>query len=160
LLASVDLAASPSAGQVTVDLHAFGFPSPSLDIKLGVFYLSQDRIALFFDKKVEGTDSHSHAFQLMIINTEGHVTSQLAVRGNPGALDITAGSSGGVFFRNEGQLSFYDGTLHLLRSEPVPPATSGIKFYRERNQLVNDAKLGCLFRFDPQRREFEPKTEP
>jgi len=136
LLGSVDLAASPSAGQVTVDLHPYGFPSPSLDIKFGVFYLSQDRIALFFDKKVQGADPHSHVFQLMIISTGGHVTSQLAVHGNPGAMDITAGSSGGVFFRNEGKLTFYDGTLQQLRSDPVPPATSGIKFYRERNQLV------------------------
>jgi hypothetical protein len=102
LLASVDLAASPSAGQVTVDLHAFGFPSPSLDIKLGVFYLSQDRIALFFDKKVQGADPHSHAFQLMIINTEGHVTSQLAVRGNPGLWTSQRDQAAGSSFATKG----------------------------------------------------------
>jgi hypothetical protein len=135
LLASVDLAASPSPGQVTVDLHPYGFPS-SVDIKLGVFYLSQDRIALFFDKNDQGADPHSHAFQLMLINTEGQVISQLVVRGDPRAMDITVGPSGGVLFRNQGQLRFYDGTLQLLRSEPVSSATSGIKFYRERNQLV------------------------
>ena len=134
LLGCSHAAVSPSAPQIAIDLHPQGFP-PGLEIKSGAFYLSKDRLGLFFYLSPEDK-THSHAFRLMVLDAKGQITAQIAVHGDPKAIDITAGPNGGVLIGREGKLDFYDSKLQWLRSMALSPATTGIRFDRERNQLI------------------------
>ena len=49
---------------------------------------------------------------------------------------IMPGPSGGVLFGRDGYLDFYSSDLQVVKSMPLLPATTGIKYDRERNQLV------------------------
>jgi len=136
LLSTIVPARSLSAAPTTtVDLRPYGL-STALDVKLGVFYVSKDRLALFFDQQLPATGPHSHSFQLIILNIEGQTAAQMTLRGDPNAIDITPGPDGGLLVGREGQLDFYDSRLQVERSITVSPATTGVRFDRERNQLV------------------------
>ena len=129
---------SHSAGQVVVDLHPYGFPPAAHAEKqhLGIFYLSKNQLALFFEQQPAQSERESHKFRLLVFNVEGQKTAEIAVRGDPKALDITAGPDGGVAVGKEGQLDLYDYKLQPGRSIPLDPATTGIVFDRQHNQLV------------------------
>jgi hypothetical protein len=135
LLAFPDLAPSHSAERTVINLREYGFP-PDLDIKLGVFYLSSNRLLLFFDQRLPDAGPQSHAIRLIVLNSDGEATAQLVVRGDPEALDLTVGPDGGVLSGREGKLDFYDSKLQLQRSIPLPAGTTGIRFDRQRDQLV------------------------
>jgi|NGEPerStandDraft_6_1074524.scaffolds.fasta_scaffold57512_2 hypothetical protein len=132
-------AGSHSAAQIAVDLHPYGFPTAT-DIegpRLGIFYLSKDRLALFFEQQQPAEPkTKSNKFQVLIFNIEGQKTAETAVHGDPKALDITAGPDGGVAVGKAGQLDFHDSKLRLARSVPLPTATTAIEFDRQNNQLV------------------------
>jgi hypothetical protein len=109
----------------------------SEDVLSSVFYISNERIAVFFDQLLPEQSPHDHALKLMVFDTEeGHAASQLVVHADPRAVDITAGPGGGVLLGREGKLSFYDSNLQLLKSVPLAQGTAGIKFDRRLNQLV------------------------
>jgi hypothetical protein len=120
---------------ISVDLHPYGFPT-ALDTALGLVYLSKDRLAVLFDEQLPGTGTHSHVFQLMIVDATGHAATQLTLHNDPKAMDVSAGPSGGVIVGQESHLDFYDSELHLLRSVPLTPTTTAVRFNRELNQLV------------------------
>ena len=60
--------------------------------RVGLFYLSEKQLALFFETEPADT----HKFGLLVFNAEGEKTAEISISGNPKALDITAGPSGGV----------------------------------------------------------------
>lgn len=135
LLAFPDLAPSHSAERTVINLREYGFP-PDFDIKLGIVYLSSDRLLLFFDQRLPDTEPQSHAIRLIVFNSDGEATAQLVVRGDPKALDLTVGPDGGVLSGREGKLDFYDSNLQLQRSIPLAAETTGIRFDRQQDQLV------------------------
>lgn len=135
---SSNVTASNSAALVTADLRAYGF-TPSDDsgeLRLGIFYLSKDRVAVFFEQPLASSEPNSHKFQLLVFNAEGQKIAQTAVDGNPKALDITAGPDGGIAVGREGHVEFYDSQLRAMNSLGLPPSTTGIAFDRLYNQLV------------------------
>jgi len=138
MIAFKAIGASHSAPPIAVHLHPYGFPAStsttSLNVHLGVFYLSTDQLGLFFEQPVTGSDSH--VFQVIVFSTDGRRISQLVVPGDPKAIDITVGPNGGVLVGRAGQLDFYDSRLQLVRSKPLAPTTTGINFDRQWNQLV------------------------
>lgn len=142
LLPAVSAETPPS--QLTIDLHSYDFPAgtgPSLNIKLGVFYLSQHRIAVYFDRqKSTQADLHSGGFEALIFDVEGHLLARRTLRSECSVhtcpVDITAGPSGGLLFGRTGKLDFYDGNLVLARSMPLADAVTGINFDSRRDQLV------------------------
>jgi hypothetical protein len=120
----------------TLDLHELGFPADSENVRSGVFYLDNSRIALFFDQRLPSESPHDRALKLMVFNTEeNHPTAQLVLHADPKAMDLTAGP-GGMLFGREGKLSFYDSNLQLLKSIPLARGTTGVKFDRYLNQIV------------------------
>src|SRR5215475_1454228 len=126
---------SHSTTRITFDLHEYGFPTASEDTLSRVFYLSNDRIALFFDQLLSGQSPRDHILKLMVFDTESNARAQLVLHADPKAVDITAGPDG-VLFGREGELNFYDSNLQLLRSVSLAPGTIGVKFDRTLNQLV------------------------
>lgn len=128
---------------ISVDLHSYGFALGQVDQPgNAAFYISADRIALFFDRG-ETADSinqknHSslHQVVILVVNTKGQVLAQQPVNGMPNALDITPGPNGGLLVGQEGSLSFYDADLHLERSMPLSPNVTRASFSRKWNQLV------------------------
>lgn len=137
-LALSDIAASDSAPKVTVDLHQYGFPRATNtdSSRLGVFYLSNDRVALFFEESTTDARHDAHEFRLLVFNKVGQKIAQTTVRGNPKAIDISPGPDGGLAIGKEGQLDFYDSKLQPTKSVPLSPATAGIVFNRQYNQMV------------------------
>jgi hypothetical protein len=120
----------------TLDLHEYGFPAGPQHVVSGIFYLSNNRVALFFDQQLPSGSSHDRALKLMVFNTgENRPTAQLVVHADPRAMDIAAGP-GGVLFEREGELSFYDSNLQLLRSISLASGSTGVKFDRRINQIV------------------------
>ena len=118
-----------------VDLHPlYGFPSTERTDgrRVGLFYLSEKQLALFFETEPADT----HKFGLLVFNAEGEKTAEISISGNPKDLDITAGPSGGVAVGKEGHLDVYDHDLQLSRSIPLAPATTGIAFDRKSDQLI------------------------
>jgi hypothetical protein len=109
----------------------------SEDVLSGVFYIANSRIALFFDQLVPAQSQHDHSVTLMVFNTEQNRSeTQLVVHADPKAFDITNGPDGGVLFGREGALNFYNSSLQPLRSIPLAPGTTGVRFNRILNQLV------------------------
>ncbi len=119
---------------ISVDLHPYGFPSTERTDgrRVGLFYLSEKQLALLFETEPADT----HKFGLLVFNAEGDKTAEISISGNPKALDITAGPSGGVAVGKEGHLDIYDHDLQLSRSIPLAPATTGIAFDRKSDQLI------------------------
>lgn len=136
LLSAPCLPASSASGRITVDLHPYGFPADSGSLLFRVFYLSDDRIALFFDQPPASLSPRDHAFKLMVLDRETHITAQLVIHGDPKAMDVMAGPGGGLLFGRGGELSFYDSNLQLLRTIPLVPGTTGVRYDRRENQLV------------------------
>lgn len=130
------LSASHSSSRIVLDLFQYGFPAGTEDVLLRVFYLSNDRVALLFDQQLPSASAQNHALKLMVLDAEGHPAAQMVIHADPRAVDITAGPGGGVLFGREGTLDFYDSKLQLLRSTPLASGTTGVKFDRQRNQLV------------------------
>ncbi len=130
-------AAANSHEEIRVDLHQYGFPTANMDpYRLGIFYLSNDRVALFFEQPAADSDRESHSFQILVFNAQGQKTAETFVRGNPKAIDITTGPDGGLAVGKQGKVEFYDSNLQLSTSVPLAPATTGIAFDREHNQLI------------------------
>jgi hypothetical protein len=98
--------------------------------------LSDERVALFFEEPVADSDLESHSFQVLVFNTGGEKTAQAVLRGNPKAIDITKGPDNGLTVGKQGKVEFYDSRLQVVRSIALAPATTGIAFDRERNQLI------------------------
>ena len=127
---------SPTA-EVMADLHPYGFPTEEArGAKVGVFYMSGERLAVFFNLKVLTPGQQSHAFQLLVFNTEGRVLAQREIEADPKAMDTTPGPNGGVLYGHFGQLDFFDAHLQLLNTAPLPESVTGISFNRKLNQLV------------------------
>lgn len=128
---------------VSVDLHSYGFALGQVDPPGdAAFYISSDRIALFFDRG-EIADSinqknHTglHQFVILVVNTKGQVLAQQTINGMPNELDITPGPNGGLIVGQEGSLSFYNADLHLGKSMPLSPNVTRVSFSRKWNQLV------------------------
>src|SRR5579864_536116 len=95
-------ATSRSAGRIEIDLHRYGFPpasnEPFLHIKVGLFYLSRDQVAVFFEQPILGSaDPHNRTVRLLVFDKHGsELAAQLVLRGDPNALDITPGPDAGV----------------------------------------------------------------
>jgi len=130
---------------ISVELHSYGFPSGQIDLPSGVFYISLERVALYFDRG-EATDSldqdnhhPSHQFLILVLSTKGQVLAQQTIYGLPKALDIKPGPAGGLIIGREGSLSFYDADLHLRKSVPLSPDVTGVSFDRRWNQLTISA---------------------
>jgi hypothetical protein len=135
------LAQSPLASPLTVDLHAHGFPSgakPSStwNVKTGLFYLSGDRLAVFFDRQLSGSEPNSHSFQILTIDEKGLVHAKRVVQADPKATDFSAGPGGGILVGKAEGLDFYDADVQLLGSNPLPETATSVKFDRKLNQLV------------------------
>lgn len=127
---------------VAVELHSYGFPSGQVDILEHVFYISAERVALYFDRG-EAADSPDHGnhprlhqFLILVVSTKGQVLAQQTIYGFPKALDIKAGPARGLIVGREGYLSFYDADLHLQKSVPLSPDVTGVSFDRRWNQLT------------------------
>jgi hypothetical protein len=122
---------------ISIDLHPYGFPAElPINEKTGLFYLSADRLAVFFNNKQPLSDSGSEAFQLIVLDIAGHVLAQRDVLAAPRAMDITPGPNGGILFGRSGQLDFFDPDLHSLKTVPLGDSVTGISFNRQLNQLV------------------------
>jgi hypothetical protein len=121
-----------------VELHRYGFPSGAApaDSKVGIVYLSGNRLALFFNHKVPSSGEDSHSFQLLILNIDGRVLAQRGIDADPKAMDVTAGPNGGLLLGRRGQLDFFDGDLQLLKTVLLSDPVTGISFDRKLNQLV------------------------
>ena len=129
---------SSSPAAATLDLHPHGFPTGKerTRVKAGVFYLSGNRLAVFFNHKRPSSGEESHTFQLLIVDTDGHILAQREIQADPKAVDIVAGPNGGLLLGSVGKLDFFDGDLHLLKSVPLGESVTGISFSRRLNQLV------------------------
>ncbi len=128
----------PPPTPTTVELHRYGFPSgvAPVDSKVGIVYLSGDRLTLFFNDKVPSSGEDSHSFQLLVLDIDGRVLAQRGIDADPKAMDVTAGPNGGLLLGRSGQLDFFDGDLQLLKSVPLSDPVTGISFDRKLNQLV------------------------
>lgn len=140
LLISTPLTAtSHGKARVTVDLHRHGFPAASTEIslrlKVGLFYLSADRVAIFFEQPTPD-DPHNSAFQLLVFDANGALIAQDVLHGDAKAIDITPGPNGGILVGRAGRLDFYDSKLRLVRTTPLDAATTSIRFERRWNQIV------------------------
>ncbi|MGB8543572.1 MAG: hypothetical protein WCD49_18235 [Candidatus Acidiferrales bacterium] len=128
---------SSQAGPISIDLHPYGFPAElPIDEKIGVFYLSADRLAVFFNNKQPLSGPGSEAFQLIVLDISGHGLAQRNVLAAPKAMDLTPGPNGRILFGRSGQLDFFDSGLHLLKTVPLGDSVTGISFNRRLNQLV------------------------
>ncbi|MGA7854142.1 MAG: hypothetical protein WCA15_12520 [Candidatus Acidiferrales bacterium] len=127
---------SPTA-EVMVDLHPYGFAIDEPPrAKVGIFYMSRDRLAVFFNDKVPASGQQSHAFQLLVLNTDGRVLARREIQADPKAMDITPGPNGGVLYGRAGHLDLFDADLQLLKTVALPESVTGISFDRKLNQLV------------------------
>jgi hypothetical protein len=142
---SFSIASASHFPNPTLDLHEYGFPTGSEEVVSGIFYLNNNQVAMFFDRRLPGESPHDRTLKLVVFDVKGgHATAQAVVHADPKAVDITAGPDG-VLFGREGELGFYDSNLQLLRSIPLARGTTGIKFDRRLNQIVimtADEKLG------------------
>jgi len=135
------LAQSRLAPPLTIDLHSHDFPSgteasSAWNVRTGLFYLSGDRLAAFFDRELSVSEADSHSFQILTIDTKGLVHAKLVISVDPKNTDFSAGPASGVLVGKAGGLDFYNADLQLLRSSPLPEEASSIKFDRKLNQLV------------------------
>jgi hypothetical protein len=128
----------PPPTPTAVELHRYGFPlgSAPIDFKVGIVYLSGNRLALFFNHRVPGSGQDSRSFQLLVLNINGQVLAQLGVDADPKAMDVTAGPNGGLLLGRRGQLDFFDGDLQLLKTVPLSDPVTGVSFDRKLNLLV------------------------
>jgi len=101
-----------------------------------VFYLSGNRLAVFFNYKLPSSGEESHAFQLLVVDTDGHILAQREIQADPKAVDLVAGPNGGLLLGRVGKLDFFDADLHLLKTVPLAESVTGISFSRRLNQLV------------------------
>jgi hypothetical protein len=136
------LAKAVAIQPISVELHSYGFPSGQIDLPNGVFYMSPERVALYFDRGEaadspnQGNHRRSHQFLILVVSTKGQVLAQQTIYGLPKALDIKPGPAGGLIVGREGSLSFYDADLHLQKSVPLSPDVTGVSFDRRWNQLT------------------------
>lgn len=135
------LAQSPLAPPLTIDLHSHDFPSraeasSSWNVKNGLFYLSGDRLAVFFDRQLSGSRPDSHSFQILTIDMKGLVHAKRVIPADPKNIDFSAGPGGGILIGKADGLDFYDADLELLRSSSLPKTATSVKFDRKLNQLV------------------------
>ena len=107
-----------SSQPIAVNLGQYGFPSGQVDLPSGVFDISPERLALFFDRG-EASDSpvqnnlkQPHQF-VLVFSVKGQLLAQQTVYGPPMALDIKPGPGGGLTVGREGKASFYDSDLEL-----------------------------------------------
>jgi hypothetical protein len=122
---------------IGIDLHPYSFPTElQIRQRIGIFYLSENRLAVFFNYKRPVSDPGSEPFQLIVLDTRGQVLAQREIMTDPKALDITAGPNGGLLFGHSGQLAFFDANLQLLKTVPLRDSITGISFNRRLNQLV------------------------
>ncbi len=128
---------SSQPGPISIDLHPYGFSAElPINEKIGVFYLSADRLTVFFNNKQPLSGPGSEAFQLIVLDIGGHVLAQRNVLAAPNAIDITPGPNGGILFGRSGQLDFFGSNLRLLKTVPLEDSVTGISFNRRLNQLV------------------------
>jgi len=134
-----DVASSQS---ITVNLGPYGFPSGKVDLPSDVFYISSERLALFFDRG-EASDSsvqndlkHRHQFLVLVFSVKGQLLARQTVYGLPKAVDIKPGPGGGLTVGREGKAGFYDPDLGLKQSMALSSDVTGISFNRRLNQLV------------------------
>lgn len=123
---------------VGVDLRPYGFSvgEAAYDLNYGLFYISANRVVVYFDQKLANLEQHSHSFRLLVLSVDGQVLAQRVILADPKAMDITAGPNGGVLFGRAGQLDFFDADLRLVKSRPLPESVAAIAFDRVLNQLV------------------------
>jgi hypothetical protein len=130
---------------IVVNLGQYGFPSGQVDLPSDIFYISPERLALFFDRG-EASDSpvqnkliHLHQFLVLIFSVKGQLLAQQTVYGLPKALDIKPGPGGGLTVGREGNASFYASDLKLKQSMALSMDVTGISFNRRLNQLLIEA---------------------
>src|SRR5580693_8131346 len=128
----------PPATQMVVELLRYGFPpgAAPVDFKVGIVYVSGNRLALFFNHKVPSSGQNSHSFQFLVLDIDGRVLAQRGIDADPKAMDVTAGPNGGLLLGRRGQLDSFDGDLQLLKTVPLSDLVTGISFDRKLNQLV------------------------
>ena len=131
------VAAAASNAGISVDLHKYGFPTQKMDpYLLGIFYLSADRVAVFFEEPASESDEESHSFHALVFNFQGQNTAKAIFRGNPKAIEITTGPDGGLSVGTPGKVEFYDSKLQPSKTIPLVPPATRIAFDRSRNQLI------------------------
>ncbi len=139
---TVTLTCAAARQPILVELSSYGFPHGKIDIPEGVFWISAERVALYFDHgevvDSPSQDSHRrlHHFLVLIVSKDGRVLSQQTLDGFPKALDIMPGPDGGLIVGRAGSLSFYDADLQLKRSITLSPQVTAISFDRRWNQLL------------------------
>ncbi len=131
------VAAAASTAGVSVDLHKYGFPTQNMDpYLLGIFYLCNDRVAVFFEDPASKSNVDSRSFHALVFDLEGQNTAKATFRGNAKAIEITSGPNGGLSVGEPGKIEFYDSKLQLLKAIPLVPPATRIAFDRSRNQLI------------------------
>ena len=138
LLSFSCMAAQSSPGPITIDLHPDGFPTAAnLDpYRIDAFYVSSNRLGVFFEIEPAGSNSEGHKFRIMLFDAKGQKTAETTVPGDPKALEIIGGPDESVMVGQAGRLDFYDSHLQLARSVPLDPKTTGVAFNRYNNQLI------------------------
>lgn len=137
--------ATAASGPVTLTLWNSDSDSTKnvqINAKCGLFYLSPDRVAVYFDigpahSKGDLTIStEEDEFRILVVNGSGQVLARESVYGHPGAIDIRPGPGNGLMVGKAGSLSFYDADLHIKRSLPLRHNVLGLSYERRWNQLV------------------------
>jgi hypothetical protein len=130
----------PDTGQVSADLRPVGFaadPNPVVvaEVKVSIFFLSNETLALYFEQRGSATTSPS-SFKLLTFNTTGQLIAQRVFRVDGKSLDVSSGPNESILLRESERLDFFDARLQFIKSYPLPVKTVGKSFDRVLNQLV------------------------
>jgi len=142
----------PNVDEHSVDLRPSGFPAdpnPTVvaDVKAGVFFLSKETVGLYFEQRVPDSASQSHSYKFLTFHVNGQMLAQRPFRIDGTLLDVGCGPNESILFRESERLDFFDARFQLVKTHPLPTATTGISFDRTLNQIVvttADGKSGNL----------------
>ena len=144
LLWSSALSAQDSSelpGEHRVDLRSFDFPTdanPTIvaDVKVSIFFLSNEKLALFFELRDSSARPVSHRFKLLTFSVTGEMIAERVFRGDGKFFDVKGGPDEDILLRESEKLDFFDAKLRLVKTHQLPLRTVGIAFDRALNQLV------------------------
>jgi hypothetical protein len=131
----------PNVDEHSVDLRPSGFPAdpnPTVvaDVKAGIFFLSKEIVGLYFEQRVPDLAPQSHSYKFLTFNTNGQMLAQRPFRVDGNLLDVGCGPNESILFRELERLDFFDSRFQLVKTHPLPTATTGIRFDRTLKQIV------------------------